>query len=78
MQWVDYLEDLIYYLIENLENLKNILNNYYLRNLNKLRSKQLKNSFKKRVKNENKNNISELFSEEELLISLINDDEINN
>ncbi len=28
----------MYYLIKNLKNLKNILNNYYSRNLDKLRS----------------------------------------
>ncbi len=68
----------MYYLIKNLENSKNILNNYYSRNLNRLRSEWLENSFKKWVKDENKNNVSKLSSEEELLASLINNDEISN
>ncbi len=36
---MSYLENLIYYLIENLKNLKKILNNYYLRNAYKLKFK---------------------------------------
>ncbi len=39
VQQINYLENLTYYLIKNLKNLKRILNNYYLRNANKLRSK---------------------------------------
>ncbi len=57
---MNYLENLIYYSIKNLKNLKKILNNYYLRNADKLRLKWLKNSFKRRVKDKKKNDISKL------------------
>ncbi len=69
---------MIYYLIKNLKNLKKILNNYYLRNTDKLRSEWLENSSKKRVKNEKKNNVSKLSPEKEILISLINNKKISN
>ena len=68
----------MYHLIKNLENLKKILNNYYLRNADKLRSEWLENSFKKWAKNKKKNNVSELSPEKEILASLINDEEISN
>jgi len=74
---VNYLENLIYYLIKNLKNLKKILNNFYLRNINKLRSKWLENSFKKWVKDEKENNISKLSLKKEILISLINNKKIS-
>ena len=75
---MNYLENLIYYLIKNLKNLKKILNNFYLRNINKLRFEWLKDSFKKWVKNKKKNDIFKLLFEKEILISLINNEEINN
>jgi len=75
---VSYLKNLIYYLIKNLKNLKKILNNYYLRNVNKLRSEWLENSFKKWVRDEKKDDISKLLLEKEILMSLINNEKINN
>ena len=75
---MNYLKNLIYYLIKNLKNLKKILNNYYLRNVNKLRFKWLENSFKKRVRNKKKNNISKLSLKKEMLVSLINNKKISN
>ena len=69
---------MIYYLIKNLKNSKNILNNYYLRNINKLRSEWLENSFKKWAKDKNKDNIFKLLFEKKLLTSSINNKEINN
>ncbi len=75
---MSYLKNLIYYLIKNLKNLKKILNNYYLRNVNKLRSEWLENSFKKWVRDEKKDDISKLLLEKEILMSLINNEKINN
>jgi len=74
---VSYLENLIYYSIKNLENLKKILNNYYLRNADKLRSEWLENSSKKWAKDKKENNVSKLSLEKEILISLINNEKIS-
>jgi len=75
---VNYLKNLIYYLIKNLKNLKKILNNYYLRNVNKLRFKWLENSFKKWARDKKNNNISKLLLKKEILASLINNKKISN
>ena len=74
VQQISYLKNLIYYLIKNLKNLKEILNNYYLRNANKLRSEQLENRF---IRDEERDNISKLSFEKEMLASLINNEEIS-
>jgi len=74
---VNYLENLIYYLIENLKNSKKILNNYYLRNADKLRFEWLEDNFKKRVKDKKKNDISKLLLKKEILASLINNKKIS-
>ncbi len=74
---MNYLENLIYYLIENLKNSKKILNNYYLRNADKLRFEWLEDNFKKRVKDKKKNDISKLLLKKEILASLINNKKIS-
>ncbi len=74
---MSYLKNLIYYLIKNLENSKKILNNYYLKNADKLRFEWLENSFKKWVRDEKKNNNSKLSLKKEILTSLINNKKIS-
>ena len=68
---------MIYYLIKNLKNSKKILNNYYLRNADKLKSEWLEDSSNKRAKDKKKDNISKLSPEKEILASLINNRKIS-